>query len=424
MMNQFLELIIKYLHLRGIWYRLKCLIVIKGVLPWRYQKQLCRIRHKVSRGEKVKVLFIVDNTSKWKCQSLFEELAKKSVFEPMMGLSLRNFRDDEDACKKKLHEDRRFYEGLGNRCVNLEENDDLNPLEEIKPDIVFFQEPWGFDSGFLCVTEVSRHALTFYVPYSVEFDDAKCGRYSMDFFHNRLFCNIAWNMEQARYMKRFIPFYNRSGKIVGLGHPIFDQLNKGDEEPEGYVIYAPHFSFPLQEAERILTISTFLDTGVYILEYAKRHPEIKWLFKPHPLLRDELIKRGVWTEKMVNNYYSEWEKIGASCYDGDYFKLFRKSKAMITDCSSFLLEFPATGNPLIRMVPPENNANVRESVRPFINTLYTTYDIVQLEAALDKVIVRGVDERREDRIIEMKNLDMIGNNAAQKIVNFITSMLF
>ena len=41
--------------------------------------------------------------------------------------------------------------------------------------------------------------------------------------------------------------------------------------------------------------------GKDILDYAKSHPEINWVFKPHPRLRTELTYSNVWTKKEVDD---------------------------------------------------------------------------------------------------------------------------
>jgi CDP-glycerol glycerophosphotransferase (TagB/SpsB family) len=81
-----------------------------------------------------------------------------------------------------------------------------------------------------------------------------------------------------------------------------------------------------------------------LLEYAKSHTETKWIFKPHPLLKKALVDTNTMTLEEVENYYSEWEKIGIKYEGGEYLEFFAKSKMMVTDCSSFLGEYFVTEN--------------------------------------------------------------------------------
>ena len=69
-----------------------------------------------------------------------------------------------------------------------------------------------------------------------------------------------------------------------------------------------------------------------MLEYAKQHPEKKWVFKPHPMLFKALIDNNVMTTDDAESYYQEWDKIGLKYESGDYNpsveQLFRISKKL------------------------------------------------------------------------------------------------
>ena len=109
--------------------------------------------------------------------------------------------------------------------------------------------------------------------------------------HNRMkFCLLVANHEGGYIFRdkwedacrRFMPY-----------------LTNDDVKNEGYIIYAPHHSF----APSHLNFATFKWNGKYILEYAKSHPEFKFVFKPHPQLKTRMIKRHIMSEKEVDNYF-------------------------------------------------------------------------------------------------------------------------
>ena len=69
-----------------------------------------------------------------------------------------------------------------------------------------------------------------------------------------------------------------------------------------YIIYAPHYSVKNSE----LKLGTFDWNGKFILEYAKKHPEFDWIFKPHPLCKHNFIRSKIFKNmEEVNNYYNE-----------------------------------------------------------------------------------------------------------------------
>ena len=73
---------------------------------------------------------------------------------------------------------------------------------------------------------------------------------------------------------------------------------------------------------------------MFILNYAKMHPEINWVFKPHPTLKTALKRIG-WTTESIENYYNEWNKIALVSYDSNYVDLFMKSAIFFASGMSF-----------------------------------------------------------------------------------------
>ena len=128
---------------------------------------------------------------------------------------------------------------------------------------------------------------------------------------------------------------NKGINLKAVGSPSLDVI-KDIKSDKNYVIYAPHWTI---NHENTIAYSTFKETGKFILEYAQKHPEFNWIFKPHPLLKKALLDNVFMSEEEINSYYSAWESLGQACYNGDYFELFNNSQLMITDCCTFLMEY-------------------------------------------------------------------------------------
>ena len=82
--------------------------------------------------------------------------------------------------------------------------------------------------------------------------------------------------------------YAESLKVVG--HPILDEIlskDKGSFTPK-YLIYAPHWTV----CGNNLRYSTFDWNGKQILEFAKSHPKLNWVFRPHPLMYKFILTSG------------------------------------------------------------------------------------------------------------------------------------
>ncbi len=111
------------------------------------------------------------------------------------------------------------------------------------------------------------------------------------------------------------------------------------------------------------------------------------------MLKKALIDNKIMTKQEVEEYYNSWTE---SCFDSDYFKYFNDSQLMITDCSTFLLEYAVTQKPLIRLVSkdmPEFNTTTEEVVK----TYYNAQDIQELEKYLDMILKEKKDPMKKHR---------------------------
>ena len=99
----------------------------------RYARIIKRIRA-YPPSRRIKVLFLVVNSAKWKAQTLFEAMQADGRFHPVMALTTdkEELRFNVDGAIHKLDIDRCFYEGLGNECVEAFDR------ENIKPQVVFW----------------------------------------------------------------------------------------------------------------------------------------------------------------------------------------------------------------------------------------------------------------------------------------------
>ena len=373
----------------------------------RYIGVLRSIRRKAALGVPLRVLFVVDNISKWKTQKLYDAMDASPLYEPMVGLTLGQGISFPDV-HTRFETEKAFYGSRGCKVYALydAETGENIPVSSLKPDIVFYQECCAGLCRGQCVFDVSRFALTMYIPYSIEYGTVNA-IYRKPNFQDQLFLNICWNAVREKYLKELSFPFSRAGRIVGLGYPFIDELLQDSNSTRDYVIYAPHFSFPVNGVTRPLTIGTFMETGVAILKYAQRHPEIRWVFKPHPGLRSELETTGGWTRTEVDAYYRAWEQLGVGCYTSDYPYYFARSKAMITDSASFLLEYPVTQKPLIWLVNEGQKRTSTAFVEPLFKTFYRITGGRGLVETLDEIIVQDKDPLRHVRVSELNKLNLV-----------------
>ena len=395
-------------------------VLVPTYVRVNYWKVKRRIRRKQG---KMRVLFPIHELAKWKCQGVFDLMKVSGRFDPIMALSGADtdWASPRDVVRTRHREMREHFDRLGMPWVetyDIEANR-CKSFREFKPDIVFYSQPWGHDIHQI-PSVVSSYALTLYVPYFVPNYSSLWMEISF-LFHCTLTAYFVLNRAMAEEYAQAIPGWARTSQYVPAGHPMLDYFteHRGDEEAGNYVIYAPHWSFPHPENVNSEHYSTFLDTGRFMLNYAKCHPEVKWVFKPHPTLRFTLIRTGAWTEKEVHEYYAEWERIGISCYTSDYPLLFAKSRLLVTDCGSFLVEYSATCKPLIRIVSPTLKLGVKKFNERLFDSFYNVHSLAELEATLDQLVVRNVDPKKAKRMKIIAAMGLDDSHANRNIIKYI-----
>ena len=389
----------------------------------RYGKILARI-HAYPVDRKIRVLFLLNESSKWKCQSLYEALSWHGGFEPMV-VAVRADADwkmsaEEFASKYARLKD--FCRSRQLRCVDGYSLADDKPigLDALRPDVVFYSNPWKV-AECQQPQNIASFALTCYIPYYVVCYDAPEMDSQQD-FHRLLWRYILPNEFWATYFRKELGRKKIAGSMVGLGHPMLDVFStaKNDFKKEDYVIYAPHWSIPGTGCE---DYSTFLETGEFILEYAMSHKELKWCFKPHPTLRIALRDNANWPKERIDAYYSAWGKAGIACYDGNYPELFMKSRALITDCSSFLMEYSSTNRPLIHLVSSRCRFPPAPPSRNLFESFYVARDKGELVAVLRQVLEENKDPKKDKRESAIRDLNIWHVNSADVIVGYISKSL-
>ncbi len=388
------------------------------IIKRRYPNVLNEVR-KLSKQQKIKVLFLVCELSKWKAQSLYDLMKESADFEPVVALTDLEYYYGMTKVEKlqTIKNNFTFFFEKGMNCVyayDFIKNEPIK-LSTFNPQIVFYQQPWHI-STLNNIDNVSKYALTCYIPYFVP----NYGLLAQDCgleFHKRLFRFYVLNKELETVYNKYLSTVNQQ-TIKGCGHTMLDAfyLQKSPCEPKNYVIYAPHWSIYDKNNINSEYYSTFTQNYTIILDYAKKHPEFNWVFKPHPRLKSTLKQIGYMTEDEIEKYYSDWEKIGQFCNSPDYINLFINSKALITDCGSFLIEYFCTTKPIVHLLSSHTKLIPPQPVKDILNTFYSIKDFTTIEKILDNLLIDNNDYKKEERMKILKKSGLLGNYAAANIL--------
>ena len=392
----------------------------------RYAQQLRRIRRK-PKEEKIRVLFIVSEIAKWKCQTVYEEMRDAGIFEPIVGISAWNAQSmmTDDQLAEYYKKADSFFTGLGVKHVFTVKTHPrrISDLREFNPDVVIFNEQWG-PCGDQLAEKISHFALTCFIPYYVPDYGVKgidCEQHTEIFSHTYFTLNEFW----SKYYRKLMPRLKNVPRFVPVGHPALDKtVRQFSRKPQKkLVIYAPHFAYPGNKVSDWIYQGTFDWSGLAILDYARKHPEIKWAWKPHPLLPKALKKSGLMTQEEIDSYYKEWESIAEFSYDANYHEMFMESLAMITDSGSFLAEYGATGRPFIRLICSEDKKIVPEQSAKLWDTYYKVRNLDEMYSVFKVVLEDGLDPKGLQRLSAIEELGLVKNDAAKNIVNYLKKLL-
>ena len=303
---------------------------------------------------KLRVAFIIVHRDVWKYDGLIAELRNTTWAEPIiiiapyiaqgpasMREALLQCQDYAVSLGVEFYLDERLFEP------------DVDPrnLAPILPffDIVFFSNPHDLTTRHY-YRELYLNHLCCYVPYS----------YGMSYLnfnynhYNQEFHNCMWRIFVP--LRRHFDIFSRccasgASHVRVAGYPGIHDLLCGI--PHSYrhwkndgrlkVIWAPHHTISMPE----LQLSHFLPIHEFMVTLKRRYSDhIEWAFRPHPLLKHNLINIAGWSLSEVDGYWREWENDSHISSD-DYVGLFANSNAIIHDSASFLVEYLYTGRPAL-----------------------------------------------------------------------------
>lgn len=375
----------------------------------KYRITLEKIKNKVSLGQKINVLLLSSENEKFGYESLYKVFESDEHFNVIV-ITFPHI--ENEASDASIQGEINFFKERNINATCSYQNKKYLDLKVFDPDIIFYQQPWNLPVHYL-PESVSKYALTCYSSYSVSGDMINKSKYP----YIAKFLQTLWKYFVVHPLViDFLPSWAQKNSVA-IGHPKLDAFSELDldyESEKQYVIYAPHFSVGDSEVK----YATFDWSGKFMLDFAKKHPDINWVFKPHPNLKRHFVDTKYMTASEVDSYFESWEKIGLVYTKGDYFDIFKESAAMISDCGSFRIEYFLTGKPFIYMI----SKNARTSnmfTRIVSENHYSVFNTESLEAYMKTIILEKNDFMKVARKKKIRELFHKKFNSAENIVSLI-----
>jgi hypothetical protein len=302
------------------------------------------------------------------------------------------------------------------------------PLEKLKPDIVVTESPYDqFRPEGYGVTELKRRAKLVYISYGADFA-GRTGKLSLQTFGLGTQKN-SWRIFSRS--PRVAAEYARYGdipprRIVGLGLPILDLYTAPPlfdclpaevrEASTGKlkILYTPHHSLD--------GWSTFIQNGIAIRRLLEESKDWYLVFRPHPGLGPRLEQDGIMSQQALRDFFPPNRSY---LYEGsNYHDAFRWSDLMISDASSFLVEYAPTRKPVIYL-EREKGWGIDDSLQDDIFNGYyvarSEHDIASHMHSLQMGIDPLIDARH--RCQSRMSLEMFKAEAGSRIAAYLHSQL-
>ena len=262
----------------------------------RYDHILGRLQEKIRGGKKIRILFFVTQKQLWCVQSLYDELSDNALFQPVV-VAFPNGEDKTQPYSLTCDENYKYFSQVNMDVVygyNIEDAT-FSDVEDLKADIVFYDQPYPWLPKKFLFDSISKNALICYVPYGYKIANSYQAHFNMELQNKswKVFAESNWHKLQFEKYGRM-----KGANVVVSGYPKLDVYRTekastcgafSEDKPPSKskrIIWAPHLSI----RDKFLGYSTFDKFYKSFLEYAKTSLFIEWIFKPHQRLRYHCVE--------------------------------------------------------------------------------------------------------------------------------------
>lgn len=374
------------------------------------------LENQLRKKTKLKVAFFVLSDSVWKMDNLYLEMEKDKYFEPIIIICPWVNLGKEKMEYEMNKTEKFFKEKDYNYLKAIKENGEYLDIEqEIKPDIIFYTNPYkGLIDDRYYITNMKR-SLCCYIPYY--FDCTSLYVMCCDLlFHNLLWKFFVPTEKHLKYLRKHSRVRGENAIVQRYGIlEEFHSFRYGIEKSKSkkWIIWAPHHTISKYNAG--LEWSTFEKYYSFMLKISEKYKnEVKMIFKPHPMLYSRLVE--IWGKEKVDSYYNQWSVVSYRGIElGDYTELFYKSDALIHDSGSFTIEYLYFRKPVCRLI---NKKNFEKMLTPFDKEAWNCHELAYSEEDISDFIenvINNQDKKVHEKIeFYKKYLEINENNKPSK----------
>ena len=362
------------------------------------------LRNKMTRGEMVKALFLVNDAAMFPGKPLFECMLHDRMYDPEIYV-IPDTRDEnyidiiDDTIERHVQSLRL---SLPVDRVHGVHRDEYGRWPDITvgADIVCFPSPYNVSSyNYNIRYALGRRFLPIifnYGYYRSIYDREIMGMY------NYTYC---WKvfLECSENAKEYEEYSVLGGSNASLvGYVKMDDLAKYQktEHDRPRILVALHHSVD-GGFNDTLALANFIRYFDYFKALPDVYPNIDFVYRPHPALFSALERQDDWDEQKTKSYIDAMKSKQNVIWSdgGDYFQEFADSDACIQDCGSFLVEYVYTGKPCCYMLkdPSDIEAKFAPLGKACLEQCYVSYSTKDIDDFIKDVVLGGDDPKAEGR---------------------------
>lgn len=377
------------------------------------------MQRKKKQDQKIRVGFVVQMPEIWdKEKPVYDTMNHDKRFETLLiVVPSYNFADDRIGQYGTEWDFFREEQYHNNVVKAIGEAGNVINLTELHLDYVFLQRPYDhYLPRELRSGQLLRYAKTCYIPY---------GYVGSSAFHvlntnKAFFKNIYFSFSDSDTINKMLldkfqyTVKNGMQHFESLGYPALEKyfglhFSNGKHE----VLWTPRWSTDAKVGG-----SHFIEYRQMFLKLAGECSEIKFTFRPHPLMFDHLIKNDIMSREEVAMYQEELKRLDIRYSMGeDILNDFSSAEILVTDFSSIIIEYFLTGRPLI-YCPASYELN--EAFSKMLPGIYVAKNWKEINDTV-KMLLAGQDTLKEKRKSIIQEFYQTHSGAALRIVECIAS---
>lgn len=310
-------------------------------LQSQYTRSMKRLEKK-DKQNKIKVVFFSQEPSVWNSVKSVYEYAKNNenieVFLMAIPGNLKQLEKNE-----AYH----FCSKFDKNVINAWENGVWFDLRKLNPDYIFMERPYDYylPKCYQSSTLVKYTKLCI-VPYGFMLVDLLEQLFEVDFYGNIYYLFAESTFMKEHYLKYMSKNHiSKMHHVLDLGFPRFDLIKEKkniDEERFG-IEWITRWT-----TDETLGGSSFFQYKDSMIQFVKNNKDISYVFRPHPMAFDNYISKGQMSKEEVEEYKVNFDgKRMLLDVNKDYWIEFAKTDLLIADFSSVVIEFFATGKPIV-----------------------------------------------------------------------------